>query len=497
MTDRSPVLPALVALALVSACTVGPDYQRPEAGVPVAFKAPTPDPGWKTAAPADARARGPWWSVFNEAELDRLMAQVEISNQNLKAAEAAYRQAHAILAEARASFLPTLDVSGSGQRSGPLKSPDLRSGTSSSSSTKTQNTFGVSFDASWGPDLWGRIRRTVEGDLASVQASAADLANARLSAQADLATAYFQLRAADEQKRLLEASIGAYQRSAEIARNRHAAGITALTDVVTADTQVRATEAQAIALGVQRAQYENAIAVLIGQPPSQFKLAPAPLAQKVPAIPAGVPSALLERRPDIASAERKMAEANAQIGIAEAAYYPDLTLSGSLGSTVTDLSSLFMTTSTIWALGGKLATTLFDGGAREAKVAAAEAGWDQQVATYRQTVLTAFKEVENQLSALSVLERQALVEADAVRLAREAERLALNQYQAGTAAYTTVLTAQTTRLQNELNALTVQQDRLLAAVALVQALGGGWNRTDLPQPDGAEAGGPVHPAAAP
>ena len=488
--------PALGALCLLAACAVGPDYERPSAPVPATYKeagrnaGPEAGPeagregkviqaaltsvpradGWRPANPQQAAPES-WWSVFNDPVLDGLMRQVEVSNQTLKASEAAYRQAQALVEESRASFFPVLSVSGAGQRSGPVGS-GRTSASSSRNGGGARTIYDVGLDASWAPDLWGRIRRSVESDEAAVQASAADLAAARLSAQAQLASAYFQLRVADERKRLLESSIAAYRRSLEIARNRHAAGTATLADVFTAETQVRTTESQLIALDVQRAQFENAIAVLIGRPPSDFALAPEPLTATIPVIPPGIPSALLERRPDIAAAERQMAQTNALIGVAESAYYPDFLISGSVSNTAAIIPKLFQAPTALWAFGAQVAETLFDGGARDAVVKLRRASFDQSVALYRQTVLTAFQEVEDQLASQRVLAKQAAVQADAVRLAREAERLTLNQYRAGTLPYSSVLTAQTTALSDEENALSVRQNRLLAAVSLIQALGG-------------------------
>lgn len=474
---------ALGTLTLLSACAVGPDYERPSAAVPpaykegsitpVAFAPPVPrDDGWRPAAPGQAEA-GPWWTVFNDPVLDGLMRRVEVDNQSLKAAEAAYRQAKALSDQARSAFFPILSASGGADRVGAVGSGNRNvSGTGVSRSGTPVTTYDAGLGASWAPDLWGRIRRSVESNDANLQASAADLAAARLSAQAQLATAYVQFRVADERKALLERAIAAYRQSLEIARNRHAVGTATLADVFTAETQVRSTKSQLVALGVQRAQFEHAMAVLVGQAPAAFALAPAPLTAAVPAVSPGVPSALLERRPDIAAAERQMAQANAQIGIAESAWYPDVVLSGSLTNSATILPRLLQAPTALWAVGAQVAQTLFDGGTRTAEVELRRAVFDQSVAQYRQTVLTAFQEVEDQLAAQRILAQQAAVQDDAVRLAREAERLTLNQYRAGTLPYSSVLTAQTAALSDEEGALSVRQSRLLAAVLLLQALGG-------------------------
>jgi NodT family efflux transporter outer membrane factor (OMF) lipoprotein len=463
----------LASLALLAACAVGPDYQRPPAPVPATYK----EEGWKAAEPKDAGNRGDWWAIYGDPVLDGLERQIEISNQTLKSAAAAYRQARAVVAQAEAGYYPTVAVTGSGTRSG---QGSKRSGSASA--------IDLTADASWSVDLWGRIRRTVEADVANAQASAADLAAARLSAQTQLATLYFELRAADELRRLLDASVSAFAQSLQITRNRFAVGVAAETDVVTAETQLEQTRSQAIAVGVQRAQFEHAIATLTGQSASEFALAPAPLALAVPVAPTGVPSALLERRPDIAAAERLMASANAQIGAAEAAFYPDLTLTASYGFASSGLAKLLRASNALWSLGGQLVQTVFDAGLRSAQLDAAKAVYDETVANYRQTVLTGFQQVEDELAALAILAQQAEVEARTVRLAREAERLTLNQYQQGTVAYTAVITAQTTRLNAEQTALAITQSRFIASVALVQALGGDWSAAQLPSADQVTSG---------
>jgi NodT family efflux transporter outer membrane factor (OMF) lipoprotein len=489
---RAGPIITLAASGLVAGCLVGPDYERPAAPTPPRFKEAE---GWKLGEPQDTADRGDWWAIYNDPVLDELERAIDISNQNLRAAEAAYRQARAVVAEARAGLFPTLSVTGSGTRSG-------QGGTRGSSFITTaggaaistggggrggsQSTIDLAADASWSVDLWGRIRRTVESDVATAQASAADLANARLSAQAQLATLYFELRAADEQKRLLDAAVDAFTQSLQITRNQYTAGVVGQADVVTAETQVEQTRAQAVAVGVQRANFEHAIATLIGKPPADVAVAPTPLAMAVPVAPPGVPSRLLERRPDIAAAERRMASTNAQIGAAVAAFYPDLTLTASYGFASSGLSKLLRASNSFWSVGSQLAETVFDAGLRSAQVEAARAVYDETVATYRQTVLTGFQQVEDELAALRILAQEAEVQANAVRLARLAERLTLNQYQAGTVAYTAVLTAQTTRLNNEETALAIQQSRLIASVALVQALGGSWSASALPSTDQVE-----------
>ncbi|HXQ53991.1 MAG TPA: efflux transporter outer membrane subunit [Stellaceae bacterium] len=469
---------ALLLAAVLAGCTVGPDYQRPTAPAPAAFKELD---GWKPAAPREAASGGAWWSIYDDPVLEGLEQQVEISNQTLKASEAAFRQATALVAEAQAGFFPTATVGASAQRTG-VPTTTARGGTGS---RLIQNQFGVTPAASWVPDIWGRIRRTVESDVANAQASAADLAAARLSAQGALASDYFVLRIADEQARVLEATVTAYQQTLDITRNQFQAGFAAETDVVTAQTQLQNAQQQLIGLGVQRAIFEHAIAVLTGKPPAELTIARTNLAGTVPVIPAGVPSELLERRPDIAAAERAMQAANAQIGVAEAAYYPDITLSASLGFASTALGNLLAASNAAWAIGAQASETIFDAGLRGAQVAAARAAYDATVANYRETVLAAFQQVEDQLASLRILEQQADAQHLALESARRSVQLTLNQYQAGTVSYTNVVVAQTTALAAEQTALTIEQSRLVASSTLVQALGGGWDRTQLPALDSA------------
>ncbi len=454
-------------LLLLAACAVGPDYARPSAPTSAVYKEAG---AWQPAKPADAGNRGAWWSVYNDPVLDLLERQVEVSNQNLKAAEAAYRQASAIADETRATLFPLVTVNAGVSRAG-----------NGVAHTKAVNTYNVSANGSLDIDVWGRIRRQLESDEANAQASAADLASARLSAQATLATSYFDLRIEDELKRLLDATVEADRKALTIVQNQYEEGIAAKADVISAATQLESVRAQAINTGVKRAQLEHAIAVLIGKPPAEFALAVGPLRNNIPAIPAGVPSTLLERRPDIASTERQMAAANAEIGVQTAAYYPDITLDASFGYMSVVLGKLFQTSSSLWSFGPSLAETVFDAGAREAAVEAARAAYDQTVANYRETVLTAFQQVEDNLAALHVLAEQAQVEGQAVLASRQAEALTLNQYKEGIVPYTNVLVAQTTRLGNEQTALSVHESRLAASVALIQALGGGWDMSQLPR----------------
>lgn len=466
-----------VLLAMLAACTVGPDYQRPSAPAPAWYKETAP--GWQLALPSDAMDRGAWWAVYRDPVLDRLERQIDISNQNLKAAEAAFRQAEALVAQARAGYFPTLTANASAQRS---RSPG---------SGVIANQFNLNEAASWIPDLWGRVRRTVEGQVANAQASAGDLASARLAAQGALASDYMQLRIADELKRLLGAAAAAYRESLRITRNQFRSGTADQSAVSQAEAQLASTEAQLIATGVLRAQLEHAIAVLIGKPPAAFAIAETTEAIAIPAIPPGLPSALLERRPDIAAAERRMAAANAQIGVAEAAFFPDLTLSAQSGVTAAKLAKLLTASARAWSFGGNLVQTIFDAGARQAQVAEARAAFDQTVAEYRQTVLAGLQQVEDELAALRILAEQAQAQDAAVAAAREAERIITNQYKAGTVAYTNVIVAETTALADAENAVNIRQSRLVASVALIQALGGGWDASQLPSRDRIERDNPL------
>ncbi|MGH8716171.1 MAG: efflux transporter outer membrane subunit [Burkholderiales bacterium] len=463
---------------MTAACTVGPDYVRPTVEAPVAFKEMV---GWKPAQPRDQEFKGKWWEAYNDPLLNNLEEQVNISNQNLAQAEAQYRQARALVQSARAGYFPTVSASASESRS---------RASSSFSSTQLQSTnpvtrgitnnYLLTLEAVWEPDLWGRVRRTVESNEASAQASAADLEAVRLSAQAELAQDYIQLRALDTQKQLLDDTVAAYEKSLQLTQNQYAAGIVAKSDVIQAQTQLKSTQAQSIDVGVQRAQFEHAIALLIGKPASDLTITPAPLTATLPAVPIGMPSDLLERRPDVAAAERLVAAANAQIGVAIAAYFPSLTLSASGGYQSPSWSNWLTVPSRFWAVGPALAETLFDGGLRRAQTDQARAAYDANVAAYRQTVLTGFKEVEDNLAALRILEQEAEVQDEAVQSARQAVALTTNQYKAGTVNYLNVVVVQAAALNNERTAVDILNRRLVASVLLIKALGGGWNTSDLP-----------------
>jgi len=461
---------AFLVLALAG-CAVGPDYLRPDAAVSDAYKEAT---GWKVAEPQDESNRGNWWEIFGDPQLSALIESIDISNQNVRLAEAQFRQAQALAAQSRAALFPTLDANASITRS---RSPTgLVGGTTAG---RIINNRSVGLSSSWELDLWGGLRRALESSAAGAQASAADLAAARLSAQAELASDYFQLRVLDAQKQLLDDTATAFDKSLELTRNRYAAGVAAKVDVVQAETQLKSTQAQAIDTGVQRAQLEHAIAILIGKPPSEFSLAPAPLAVTMPRVPLGLPSELLERRPDVAAAERRAAAANARIGVARAAYFPSLTLSGNTGFRSAAATDLFAASSRFWSIGPVLAQSIFDAGLRRAQTEQAIAAYDATVAEYRQAVLAGFQEVEDNLAALRILEEEAEVQEDAVRAARESVLLTTNQYKAGIVSYINVVTVQTTQLNNERTAVGILGRRLVAAVTLVKALGGGWSTAEI------------------
>jgi len=487
--DYARALATLTAAALLTAvvagCAVGPNYHRPSAPVPAHFKEAE---GWKPAEPREAASGSDWWSVYDDATLDSLETQIDVSNQTLKASEAAWREAVALVSQARAGFLPTIGVAATGTRSGGEGSARAAlGGASTPIAVHPVNQFELSANGSWDLDIWGKIRRTVEADVANARASEADLAAARLSLQAQLAIDYIGLRVADEQQHLLDETVAAYQRSLEITQNQYHVGVVAKADVITAETQLGGAESQQIAVGVTRATLEHAIAVLIGKAPGDFTLPPATLGTQVPVVPIGVPSTLLERRPDVAAAERRMAAANAEIGVAVAAYFPDLTLNGSFGYISNVVSGLVKAPNNVWSFGGAATDTLLDFGARPAQVRQARAAYDATVANYRQTVLTAFQQVEDDLATLRILEQQVQVQEQTVKSANLAVQLTLNQYKAGTVAYTSVITAQAIAFADAQTLLNIRQTRLSASVALIEALGGGWNAASLGQSTGTGA----------
>jgi NodT family efflux transporter outer membrane factor (OMF) lipoprotein len=455
-----------IAPFLFVACTVGPKYVRPAVVTPAAYKEMD---GWKVAQPKDDALRGAWWEIFRDPRLSALEELVNIDNQNLAVAAAQLQQARAAVDAARASYFPTIAIGLGVSRA---RQPAVFGG-------RTTNTFSLPIDAAWEIDLWGRIRRTVESQQAAAQASAADLESARLSAQATLAQSYLTLRVLDAQRHLLDETVRAYQKSLDLTRNRYASGVASNADVVQAESQLKTSQAQAIDVGVQRAQLEHAIAALTGQPASVFALPAAPLATPPPQIPVGVPSEVLERRPDIASAERRVAAANAQIGVADAAFYPTLTLSASGGFDSSKISNWLSWPSRLWSIGPAISQVVFDGGLRRAQKNQTLAAYDADVASYRQTVLTAFQEVEDNLAALRILEEEARVQEAAVVAAQQSVALTTNQYKAGTVSYLEVVVTQAVALANERVAVDILGRRMAAAVLLVKALGGGWNASAL------------------
>ena len=452
------------ACAVVTACAVGPDYKRPVMDPTASFKEQT---GWKPTEPADAASRGPWWHIFNDEVLNGLEDQIDISNQNIKSQAAAVEQARALVREAQAGYWPTIGVSVGRTREREGAAP-------------AHNFNSAGGTVSWPLDLWGQVRRSVESSKATEQSNEAALASARLAAQADLASAYFQLRGQDQLQALLDDTVKADDQALKITENRYRVGVAARADVVTAQTQLLSAQAQQVNVGVQRGTFEHAIAVLVGKQPAEFSITPVTIRTDVPTVPPGLPSELLERRPDIAEAERKVAAANAQIGVAKAAYFPSLSLGGSVQyESGGALSQLFRVPNQIWSVGPNLAQTLFAGGLHRAQVAAARAAWEQSVDDYREIVLEDFQQVEDELVTLRVLEQQSDVEDRLVQAAREAEKLTLNQYKAGTVPYSSVISAQTARLQAEQSALNVFIERLTASVTLIEAIGGGWSTAQL------------------
>ena len=453
----SRLVAGIVIPALLAGCSmVGPDYLRPNVDTPAAFKELPKQAGWRTATPADGTPKGDWWAVFNDAELDQLENQVTLNNQTLKVSEANYRQAQAMMDEARAAVWPSI-TGASGLNRG-------------RQTTAITNSATANVTAGWTLDLWGKVRRGLEEQKATDAASAADLANAKLTEQAALAAALFNLRETDAMHDLLARTVSEYEKSLAIAQNQLNAGTVARSDVITAQAQVLAARVSLTNTGVARAQYEHAIATLIGKPPEEVSIAPRPLPRAIPKVPAAIPSTLLERRPDIASAERKMQAANAAIGVAMGAYYPDISLSGSYGVA----SNLLKAGNPVWSIGMSLAETFFNGGLTDAQVKAARATYDAAVATYRQTVLTAFQQVDDQLATSRILAQQAGIEAQSVEASKQALEIALNEYKAGTQSYTSVVTAQAAALSSQQQALETTNQRLQSAIALIVALGGGW-----------------------
>jgi NodT family efflux transporter outer membrane factor (OMF) lipoprotein len=474
---RSQFVLAASALAalLAAGCSVGPKYSKPTADVPADFKE-TPA-NFKQAQPNDAIAKGKWWEVYGDTQLNGFEEQINVSNQSLKSAEAQFREARAAVRISRANLYPTVGVSPSvGRTEQSENQPLFRRG----SEQRSYNDFAIPFDFSYELDLWGRVRKQVEASRSEAQATAADLANVNLSLHAELAMDYFQMRGLDAQEKLLLSTVESYQKAVDLTNTRFKAGIASAVDVAQAQTTLETTRAQAADVEVQRAVYEHAIAVLIGKPASTFHIDPLPLDILPPATPPGLPSDLLERRPDISAAERRVQEANANVGVARTAYYPLVTLSGTGGFESAVFTTLLQGPSGLWSLGGQAAQTIFDGGLRRGTNEQARAAYDKTVSDYRESILVSFQEVEDNLSTLRVLEDEAAKEDAAVAAAEHSVQLSMTRYKGGVTNYLEVTTAETQALSNEVNALSIRTRRITASVLLVKAIGGGWSTSQIP-----------------
>jgi NodT family efflux transporter outer membrane factor (OMF) lipoprotein len=464
-----------VGMLLLAGCTVGPNYRRPTAEVPATYK----EVGdWKPAQPNEQNLGGNWWELFQDPQLNSLELQIDVSNQNLKAAQAQYIQARALVRYSRADLFPTVSVNPSATRT---KTSSRRPPPNSIFNGITTNDFQIPFELSYQIDVWGRVRRTVESYRDQAQASAADLATVNLSMHSQLALYYFQARLLDAEEQLLNSTVTQYEQALQLIDSRYAGGIASDVEVQQARTQLETTRAQAIDVGVARAQYEHAVAVLVGKPPAEFTLPALPLTMPPPSIPVALPSELLERRPDIAAAERRMAAANAQIGVAKAAYYPNISLGAAGGFESSAITTLLSGPSILWSAGPSAALTVFDVGRRRAASDQAIAAYDQAVANYRQTVLTGFQQVEDNVAALRILEHEAQVQNDAVTAAQKYLELAITRYKGGVTSYLEVTTAQSATLSDQVTAVNILGRRMVDAVTLVQSLGGGWTSSDLPQ----------------
>lgn len=469
MMTKTKLTTLLLAL-LLSGCAVGPDYQRPAASVPGHYKEAR---GWQQARPQDAASKGDWWAVYHDATLDGLLRQVAISNQNVAQYEAQYRQARALVAESRSGLFPSVTGTGATTRSGSAGSVATGGGRSVS------NSHSLEASASWELDIWGKLRRTLEENRASAQASAAELANITLSAQSELAQDYFQLRIMDRQIALYQQSVAAYQRYLTVINNKYQAGSESRATLAQAQAQLESARASALDLSWQRAQNEHAIAMLIGKTPAEFSLPVAELTATLPAVPEALPSELLQRRPDIAYAERNVAAANAAVGVAIAGYYPDLTLSATGGFSSSTFHNLLSLPNRVWSLGPELSGTLLDFGATSSKVDQARAAYDADVASYRQAVLEGFQEVEDYLVELHTLQEERVVQQRATEAAKESARVTYNQYQAGMIDYLDVATTENSSLSSQQSLLSLQSTQWVASVALIVALGGGWQSASL------------------
>ena len=486
---------ATVVLAIVSlfsgGCVVGPKYRRPAVPVPASYKElatnnPSETQAWRVAQPSDAGGRGKWWQAFNDPELDALEERAGVSNQNIAAAAANFLAARALIREVRSQYFPTVGTSPSilNSRPSPAQFGGIQPPGSSGSGfpVRSFTAYSLPFDASWEPDLWGRVRNSVRSSVFAAQASAADLENVRLSAQAELAVDYYELRAQDALKQLLDSTVAAYRETLDLTQSHYKAGLDSDEAVAQAEAQLKAAQAQDTNLGILRAQYEHAIAVLVGQPASTFSLPVETLRVNAPGVPVGVPSELLERRPDIAAAERAVAQANAQIGIAKAAYFPNVPLSASGGLGNTSITDWFTWPSRFWSTGPSLVETVFDAGLRRATVQQFQASYDQTVANYRQTVLTAFQQVEDNLASLRILSQDIEQQDAAVEAAARSLREANVRYTAGVDPYLNVITAQTVLLNYQQTAVNFRMQEMVASVQLIKAIGGGWDTSQIPSP---------------
>lgn len=463
-----------ISVMQLTGCVVGPKYHQPAVEAPPAYR----EVGdWKPAQPNDQNLGGDWWRIFQDPQLDALEQQVNVSNQNLKAASAQFQQARAALRYYRADYYPTVTA-------GPSATRTLVSANSPTSTIlrgTTYNDFVLPFDISYQADVWGRVRKTVESYREQAQASAADLATVNLSMHADLALDYFQARSLDAEEQLLNSTVKEYEQALELNESRFHGGIASEVEVEQAKTQLQTTQAAAIDVGVARAQYEHAVAILVGKPPAEFSLAPLPLIAPPPHIPIGLPSELLERRPDIAASERRVASANAQIGVAKSAYYPTINLGASGGFESSAITTLINGPSGLWSIGLSALGTVFDGGRRRALTDQARAAYDYQVASYRENVLTGFQQVEDNLAAVRILEHEAQVQDEAVRAAQRSLDLSVIRYKGGVTSYLEVITAQSAALSDEVTAVNILGRRMANTVLLIQALGGGWDRSTLPE----------------
>lgn len=462
-----------IAMLGLASCTVGPKYQRPPVPAPPEFKETG---NWKPAQPENQLTKGKWWEIFGDPQLTTLEEQINVSNQNLKVAQAQFLQARSLIKFNRADYYPTVSANPSATRARvSANRPLLITGAG-----KTYNDFILPFDVAYEPDLWGRVRRTVEASRENAQGSFGDLETVSLSLHAELAMDYFQMRGLDAEEQLLTSTVEDFKQALQLTLDRFHGGVASEVDVAQAETQLKTTQAQAIDVGVARAQFEHAISVLVGKPPANLTLAAAPLSVPPPAIPPGLPSQLLERRPDIAASERRMAAANAEIGVAQTAYYPLVSLAASGGFESAAIGTLLNGPSGLWSIGGAAAQTIFDGGRRRAVSDQAKEAYDQNVATYRQTVLTAFQEVEDNLAAQRILSDESHTQDEAVASAQRSLELSTNRYKGGVTTYLEVLTAQSVALADERTAVQILERRMAASVLLIKALGGGWNVSDMP-----------------